>query len=293
MKFLFSIITLLFVVFLNMQSFYNENVLCEENINQAKLSTYSVVKYEQLVLASSCGFDGEIRITSESVIDSIVEDNITINRPVNDTAILTIDAGEHDLYIYFSDTIINDVITVEKLEPWDFEVIETHEPRCFNSADGWIRISYPLNISGIAVDGLNVLLQDSILNLTSGDHQVQLTDDRNCLVTKTVHIPEALNSCIEWSECFSPNGDGINEYWQPKVPVGSVVLMNIYSYRNLSQQAVVKELIYEGNDVWDGTNSLKNRIANSGYYLVSLTIDYPAYLNKQAENKLIVIKLIR
>ncbi len=261
-------------------------------IESLALPNYKVI---QTRFARWCDFaDAEIQISSDrGIIDSIANASMFIIN--NDTAIITASVANQVFTIYNGNLTTEITYVIEKEDDWSNEVYisEIKPTTCSESSDAWAIISYPTNIISISVDNLSVILQDSLKSLSSGNHQITLTDDRACVLNKTITIPRTTTTCIGFNDAFSPNGDGINDIWTPFVPEGTNISIQVYTYRDLNMNTVGGKIIFEGTNTWDGLDQATGTIADAGFYLIVGTIVYPAYMNIETSQIKEIIKLVK
>lgn len=157
------------------------------------------------------------------LIDNIFDDNFEL--PISES-------GNYQL-IGFSDAacsgngsgtgLVNDI---------GFQVaIETTPPNCPDSEDGRIFLEI---MDGQAPYSVNwsMLVNDATAptGLTTGDYEVTITDAQNCLFTTIINLPPPTNidpSCVNNGvyipNIFSPNGDGINDFFEMLLPANSTI----------------------------------------------------------------------
>jgi hypothetical protein len=236
--------------------------------------------------------DAEIQITSANLlIDSIY--NISMYKINNDTALITTLAGDQIFSIYSGGLKTDIAKKIEREDSWQSEVYvsEINQATCLQSNDAWATLIFPINVVSIMADTLAIPLHDSIKNLSSGNHFIELSDARGCAIAKEISIPKASEACLNFTDAFSPNGDGINDIWTPLVPEGTSVSLKVYSYRNLNMSPINSQLIFEGINSWDGTNKSTGDLAPRAYYYISGTVNYPAYMNMPVSEFKQIIKL--
>ncbi|MDD4575890.1 MAG: gliding motility-associated C-terminal domain-containing protein, partial [Bacteroidales bacterium] len=110
----------------------------------------------------------------------------------------------------------------------------------------------------------NLSTNDTIMNLTSGNYIITVSDDNNCEYIREFEILPNSDQCWEIWTSFSPNGDGINDNWNihfshlyPKISVqvfnrwGALIYESIGSYKP-----------------WDGTGPGGHLVPPATYYFV-------------------------
>jgi len=250
---------------------------------------------EQTQVARWCdGADAEIEIViSRGLIDSLFHTVMhTIN---NDSAYIPSSFGGQTFTVYSGNSVFEIHRIIEKEGDWSIYVgvSEIESPICSESADGSAILQYPAEVVYLETDNQATPLQDSLLNLSAGQHSLFLADARGCSTSQVFIVPQSQDACIQTSDIFSPNGDGINDIWMPLVPQGTTLTFRVYTYRDIQMNAIASKEIYEGSTAWDGSNNLTGTGATAGYYLIISTIAYPAYMNIATSTLKHVVKLLR
>ena len=92
----------------------------------------------------------------------------------------------------------------------------------------------------------DVLIIDSfssISGLIPGIYLVEIVDDMGCVIEDSIEVKSNPNLCLQFAKVFSPNGDGINDFWK---------IQNIHLY----PQAIVSIYNSEGSQVFRRRNYL-------------------------------------
>lgn len=110
----------------------------------------------------------------------------------------------------------------------------------------------------------NLSTNDTIMNLTSGNYIITVSDDNNCEYIREFEILPNSDQCWEIWTSFSPNGDGINDNWN---------IHFSHLYPKISVQVFNRwgALIYEsiGNyKPWDGSGPGGQLVPPATYYFV-------------------------
>ncbi|GAB4422588.1 MAG: hypothetical protein OHK0039_38740 [Bacteroidia bacterium] len=104
-------------------------------------------------------------------------------------------------------------------------------------------------------------------DLAAGDYEVQVTDQRGCTATLPVAIaPAGTFACLEIHMGFSPNGDGVNEYWV--IPCLHLFPDNELHILNRWGQEIYHTTNYQ-ND-WNGMANGQHLPDGTYYYLLKL-----------------------
>ncbi|HAN79590.1 MAG TPA: hypothetical protein DCQ31_18425, partial [Bacteroidales bacterium] len=230
---------------------------------------------------------------NRSVITSVSH---WVNQAIgNDTAYIATAAGMRTFTVQAGAYSINlhiAVVAEEHPRTW-VQITEIIQPTCAGSNDAELVINYPATMQALTVNGSLVAINDTIKSLAQGNSVLVFTDNRLCDLTITQEIKPSGNPCFSSSDFFSPNADGLNDLWMPKVPTGSQVIFTVFSYRNLNMQPIAKRKITEGTDSWNGTELNTGTDAPAGYYLIIGTINYPTALNWQVASFREIVKLVR
>ncbi|MFW5877566.1 MAG: T9SS type B sorting domain-containing protein, partial [bacterium] len=104
-------------------------------------------------------------------------------------------------------------------------------------------------------------------NLREGVYVVNITDNRQCVLTDTTELISQKDYCIEIPTTFTPNGDGINDIWE---------IVNIDLYPEATMEIFNRwgELLYQispyyGNE-WDGTYNGRELPIDSYHFVLRL-----------------------
>ena len=137
------------------------------------------------------------------------------------------------------------------------------DANCAGKNDGSVKVSVSGGVSPYHFNWSNGATTDVISNLDAGDYSLTVTDSNGCQLkyVKAI-IPGVQEDQLVINNAFSPNGDGINDYWVIKnidqYPDNEVVVLNrwgneIYSMKNYA-------------NTWDGSN------LSEGTYLYILKV---------------------
>jgi gliding motility-associated-like protein len=107
---------------------------------------------------------------------------------------------------------------------------------------------------------------------------VTVTDDIGCSVTAPVKIDVLPVSHYTMPNAFTPNGDGLNDYFGPYVTGGTAtdIVANIIIYNRWG------DIIYEGRNLWDGT--FKGQLQAPGQYTYTVKFNLPKPDNAAEHN---------
>ncbi len=117
---------------------------------------------------------------------------------------------------------------------------------------------------------LNGVLQDSLRldSLAAGSHILQITSSDGCSLNETINIEADGTDCdIEFYNAFSPNNDGVNDYWH---------IEKVESYPNNTVQIfdrwgvlLWKTNGYNNMDIrWEGISTKGQEMLNGTYYYI-------------------------
>lgn len=101
-----------------------------------------------------------------------------------------------------------------------------------------------------------------ITAIKPGDYAIAVTDYHGCILTDTIRLTLA----VTLPNFFTPNGDGINDVWEPKLfvhyPEAEIKIVDRFGKLMAS---------YRGNQHgWDGTYNSRLADANTYWYVVDL-----------------------
>ena len=135
-------------------------------------------------------------------------------------------------------------------------------------AEGGIMIhAHPINGTGFySYQWDDGSLESPLTYASAGYHSVLVADGNNCYTLLDSIIVDSSLTCIEMVNTFSPNGDGLNDYWSLDFSnYESVDLMIFNKWGNVIKQfnntIIQWDAVYEGNALPSGTY----------YYIVKLT----------------------
>ncbi|MDD3876445.1 MAG: HYR domain-containing protein, partial [Bacteroidales bacterium] len=139
--------------------------------------------------------------------------------------IFTIGAGQHTVTVYDNSGCINEYnFFIESAEPIQIDLLNYTDANCLGTDDGSLEIEVTGGTSPYSYEWSNNFNTSSIYNLPAGEYTVSVTDDNNCLVESNfVIVPGTVEVELILNNAFSPNSDGINDYW---------VLENLELYPN-------------------------------------------------------------
>lgn len=122
--------------------------------------------------------------------------------------------------------------------------------------------NYSIALNGVLHDSLRI---DS---LVANNYSLEITSGDGCSLTENIFIDaEGLDCDIEFYNAFSPNNDGLNDYWHiEKVEAYSTNTVQIFDrWGVLLWQANG----YNNNDVrWDGISLKGKEMLNGTYYYI-------------------------
>ncbi|MGM0649475.1 MAG: gliding motility-associated C-terminal domain-containing protein, partial [Bacteroidota bacterium] len=161
-----------------------------------------------------------------------------------------------------------DALSFTLTQPAAF-VIETsvQEVSCREYDDGVINISVS---GGTAPYKFNWSSGDTVPELKdieSGDYELTITDNNECIHTTTVYVPENSRLCIEIPNAFTPNDDGVNDRWEIKYieeyPEAHVMVFNRWGQKLYDNRI--------NDQSWDGTFNGEKCPTGSYTYVVDLS----------------------
>ncbi|MCK4630150.1 MAG: gliding motility-associated C-terminal domain-containing protein, partial [Bacteroidales bacterium] len=111
-------------------------------------------------------------------------------------------------------------------------------------------------------------INDSYIEeLTADIYTVIITDDNNCELRDTFEVKHENTQCLEIPTAFSPNGDGINDYWQ----IGLIELYPKAVIEIFNRWGKIVFKSENGYDPpWYGTYKGRSLPVDSYYYFIDL-----------------------
>jgi len=159
------------------------------------------------------------------------------------------------------DTVVS-VLTIYP-EP-DFSLIKT-EDVC-NQKKGSVRVSELIGSAPFSFFWSNGATDSAISDIGEGIYELTVTDGNGCLRSKSVgvlNIDEECNPLFLLPTAFSPNGDGLNDVFEPKMKGYEVVGLTIYNRWG-------EKVFSSQGQGWDGTS--QGVAAQNGVYTYTLIL---------------------
>lgn len=206
------------------------------------------------------------------LMDNVLDNNFAL--PINQ-------AGNYQL-VAFSDAACTGVANgIGKVVDIGFQLdIETIPPNCPNSEDGQIALTLlegqaPFSINWSTV--VNNELRPS--GLSAGNYEVTIMDAQSCSISTTINLPnpsmiapDCVNNRAYIPNVFSPNGDGINDFFEIFFPENSTV-QKIKSVRIMDRWGNLVYAVAEIFPSWDGSFQGKNLNPAVFQYQIILALD--------------------
>ncbi|UJH66821.1 T9SS type B sorting domain-containing protein [Allomuricauda sp. SCSIO 65647] len=166
------------------------------------------------------------------------------------------EAGQFQLEVYDFVTQPGDVIECATLV--DFEVVSSEAATIdrLDISDSALGLRVEVIASGngdyeYAIDNIDGPYQDSNVfnNIPWGNHTVYVRDKNGCGITEESFEQDL--TVEGFPKFFSPNGDGINDFWQFVQPEGQNIVLT--SIRIFDRFGVFLAEIDQSSQGWDGT----------------------------------------
>jgi len=139
-------------------------------------------------------------------------------------------------------------------------------PTCDIAGDGSAYIDIKGRYDYLFIDGVEVF-DFSIVNLATGSVQIDIYD-RGCVFRNSILIPESTEECVHIYTNFTPNGDGMNDFFEIIVPLGTIVSVQVFDING--------QTVYESQDYLNGWAGDKDgEILPSGDYPAIVAITLP------------------
>lgn len=123
-----------------------------------------------------------------------------------------------------------------------------------------------------------------VLGQTDREYSIRFTDERGCEIERKLQIRIRKNTEIHVPNAFSPNGDQINDVWQPLIGHGWTVISAAVFDRWGNQ-------VYQtGSDPvsWDGRHM--GQVLNPGVYIWHLRLQAADGAKKELSGELTMIQ---
>jgi gliding motility-associated-like protein len=178
-------------------------------------------------------------------------------------------AGSYKIVITDSNNCQADsTVTLTEPDPLKLSTEQT-EPFCPDKPDGEIRVTVS---GGFPGDHYTYLWSDNSTgenksNIPAGLYKVTVTDLNGCSVKDSIDLKSQNESCLIIPEAFSPNGDGINDFWN----IGNIYLypdVEIIIYNRWGESVWKSERGYP--HPWDGRSNGVNLPIDSYHYIIKL-----------------------
>ena len=117
----------------------------------------------------------------------------------------------------------------------------------------------------------DVLIIDSfssISNLLPGIYSVEIVDDMGCVIKDSIEVKSNPGICLTYSHAFSPNGDGINEFWEIKnIHLYPEAIVSVYNSQGVE---IFRRRNYLNADdyAFNGKNKDGNDLPSAAYYYI-------------------------
>ena len=215
-------------------------------------------------------FTYQIDNNSPVTIDSIFDNNF--NLPISE-------AGNYQLIEFKDAACIGEVTGTGQVNDINMEVaLEAVDPSCPNFADGQIHLNILAGSPPFDINWLpTVNNATNPTNLSAGIYALTIQDAQNCLFIDSVVIenpsvlaPACINNTVYIPNVFSPNGDGINDFFE------------IFVNQQTTVQQILKveiidrwgNLVYASEGVlpkWDGR--FKGELSNPAVFLYKIQLE--------------------
>jgi len=136
----------------------------------------------------------------------------------------------------------------------------------YEVSGGTGQVSVSLNSDALPIN-------NSFQRLAQGEYMLTLIDEVGCTLTSTISVPGA--KCpIYVPNAFSPNGDGINDFFKIGTKTGSNAKINSYLIFDRWGKQLYKAhnfLTNSSDQWWDGT--INNKKAGAGVYIYLIEVE--------------------
>ncbi len=204
-----------------------------------------------------------IQDNSSSALYSYIwtKDNVVLQNQTN----ATIDVNISGIYTVKVTNKTSNCFRIRTITTTESEIAKFLEPTIVDLVDA---NSVTINVTGsgnyeFAIDNKDGIYQTSNIftNVPFGQHEFFVNDTNNCgIVSQIINVIGAPNY-------FTPNGDGLNDYWNIK----GIDAKNIYSNVTIYDQfgKLLKQFAVNSNG-WDGKLNDQQLPANDYWYVLNL-----------------------
>ncbi len=156
--------------------------------------------------------------------------------------------------------------TQQLTEPRPIQVVYyVIKPFCADKPDGAIS----LTVTGGDDSGIyeykwfDNSSESSVTNLIPGFYTVEVTDKNRCTVKETIEVKPENESCLIMPEAFTPNEDGINDYWEI-INIDLYPKAEVTIYNRWGQSVWTSDKGYVTK--WDGNDSRGYKLPLDSYH---------------------------
>lgn len=170
------------------------------------------------------------------------------------------------------------------------DVLDIEKAHCQES-DGTatIMVSGANTQINFSIDGNIPGTTNTFFDLSAGEHTIQITDETGCLIdTSFILLQEYCNVYVP--NTFSPNNDGINDYFQLSSPDAGIIVLkylifdrwgnNVYSAEGFS--------IASQNFWWDGT--FRRITMTPGVFAYFIEVQHPDGLKQNFKGNVTIVR---
>jgi gliding motility-associated-like protein len=164
----------------------------------------------------------------------------------------TVSAGLHTIIITDSKGCpVQQEFNIQSQEPIAVNLVSSTAADCEGRKDGSIEISVKGGTSPYTFNWSNGSNSTILTGLDAGEYNLTVTDNNECKVEYSKQIvPGNIEEPLAFDNAFSPNGDGINDFWVIKnlefYPDNTLVVVNRWG------NEVYRMNNYQNN--WDGSH---------------------------------------
>ena len=191
------------------------------------------------------------------------------------STISSLDTGMYKVRVSTSqDCFIEDSFEISYYDnTLDFE-IETEDAYCHKASDGEVRL---VPITGQIIDaewyseitGNKLGFGDvsGITGLRAGKYYVRVISINDCEFTKEIEIANENASCINIPTAFTPNGDGVHDYWVIEKLYTFYPNATVNVYNRIGERVFSNE---GSKEPWDGTMNGVPVPVSTYHYIIDL-----------------------